>query len=250
MVFPNSNVICFILLQNFNFLFNSNQIHLCKTFLEEIIHIFHCYLITDTIYDLNLIDKLTNNSKIIIIDKVSLTTIEKFSDNFKLKRTTKQEEIDEVWILILPSFSSFFINKSYIKLDQMKLQGPTTLKIDMSKNKYIKLQNFGHGSSSYVSLIYHIELEQLFAIKTFVSSESEKLFSRENKNYKLLRHPSIPLSYRETEFNGHNKRIIMEYIRGSNLLNINSLSFEIEDKINIIFQMMLLIEFQNLFIEI
>lgn len=172
-----------------------------------------------------------------------LTTIEKFSDNFKLKRTTKQEEIDEVWILILPSFSSFFINKSYIKLDEMKLQGPTTLKIDLSKNKYIKLQNLGHGSSTYVSLIYHIELEQLFAIKTFVSSESEKLFSRENKNYKLLRHPSIPLFYGETEFNGHNKRIIMEYIRGSNLLNINSLSFEIEDKINIIFQMMLLIEF-------
>ena len=44
--------------------------------------------------------------------KVYLTTIKSFSKNFIIKYT-EYPEVCKIWKLVLPSFSSYFINKSY-----------------------------------------------------------------------------------------------------------------------------------------
>ena len=94
-----------------------------------------------------------------------------------------QTYVKEIWELILPSFSAYFINKSYNKLEQSIII-ETKIEInDINANEVVRLYPLGNTNSSIVELIYHIELGQLFALKSFFGSECKKLYEREVKNY-------------------------------------------------------------------
>lgn len=118
-----------------------------------------------------------------------LETINSFSDNSKIKYPN-DKEIRKIWFNIQPSISSYFINKSYIKhLSQRKKnEFIEFIPNDMNKEGYIKLKTIGQGSSSVVELIYHLKLEELFAIKIF-NDEGMKTFEREYNNYKYIKYP-------------------------------------------------------------
>ena len=113
-----------------------------------------------------------------------------------------------------------------------------------SQKKILFLQHLGVGCTSYVRLIYHIELGQLFAIKTLYlkDEKGKQLYDREIKNYERIRHPSLPRFYGESIINNE-KCMVIEYIRGQRLDKMIKESHFFEDKINLIFQMMVIIEY-------
>ena len=68
-----------------------------------------------------------------------------------------QTYVKEIWELILPSFSAYFINKSYNKLEQNKII-ETKIEInDINANEVVRLYPLGNTNSSIVELIYHIQ---------------------------------------------------------------------------------------------
>ncbi|KAK8892389.1 hypothetical protein M9Y10_029615 [Tritrichomonas musculus] len=163
-----------------------------------------------------------------------------FSESFSISQKN-QKHVKEILKLILPSFSAYFINKSYKKLEQNKIK-ETKIEINKLNNEIIRLHSLGCGSSSSVELIYHIELGQLFALKFYEGSESKKLYERELKNYERICHPSLPRLYGKIE-DGENRYLIIECIRGQSLKNIKTLNLKPEEKINFIFQIMFIIEY-------
>ncbi|KAK8899031.1 hypothetical protein M9Y10_001328 [Tritrichomonas musculus] len=167
--------------------------------------------------------------------------INKFSENFSISKRN-QKFVKEIWKLISPSFSAYFINKSYKKLEQNKIS-KTKIEInDLNEDDIIHLNLLGNTYTSSVELIYHIELGQLFALKSFRDSEGEKLYKRELKNYERICHPALPRFYGKIE-KGENRYLIIEYIRGKSLANIDTKNLKPEEKINFIFQIMFIIEY-------
>ena len=104
------------------------------------------------------------------------------------------------------------------------------------------MQKLGGGSSSEIYLIYHIDKGRLFALKQFIRGDVTKSFNRENNFYKNTEHPFIPNFYGEATIDGY-QSIIIEYIRGINLRQIQKIKLSEQDKFKIIFQLMTLIEF-------
>ncbi|KAK8839821.1 hypothetical protein M9Y10_031531 [Tritrichomonas musculus] len=168
-------------------------------------------------------------------------TIQSFSKKILAGSNGRMNDI-EICKLILPSFSAYFINKSYKKLEENKIS-KTKIEInELKDDEYIYLRSLGQSGSSKVDLIYHIKLGQLFALKWFYGPESEKLFQRELKNYERICHPSLPRFYGKIT-KGGNLCLITEYIRGKTLAKIDTKNLEQREKINFIFQIMFIIEY-------
>ena len=90
--------------------------------------------------------------------------------------------------------------------------------------------------------MYHIEYEELFVIKkpNYSDHEVNKLKKREISNYLNMNHPLIPKFIGKTKYNGY---LIIEYINGDTLNDINLSEFSKEDKIKIIFELLLIIQY-------
>ena len=113
--------------------------------------------------------------------------------------------------------------------------------IDLSSDKYIEIQRVGSGSSP-TQLIYYIEKEQLFILKTFVSiKEKQKLFERELQNYLEINHPFLPKCYGKKKQGRY--YLLIEYIHGNTLQNIRNLNLSIEERLIIMFQMMIVLDY-------
>ncbi|KAK8834105.1 hypothetical protein M9Y10_031441 [Tritrichomonas musculus] len=166
--------------------------------------------------------------------------INEFSKSFSIRKENKMR-VKEIWKLILPSFSAYFINKSYKKLEQNKIK-ETKIEINELNDEIIHLHPLGNTNSSSVKLIYHIELGQLFVLKWYRTEESKKLYERELRNYERICHPSLPRLYCKI-LNGKNRYLIIEYIRGQSLKDIKTLNLKPKEKINFIFQIMFIIEY-------
>ncbi|KAK8839738.1 Receptor-interacting serine/threonine-protein kinase 1 [Tritrichomonas musculus] len=167
--------------------------------------------------------------------------INEFSKSFLISQEN-QNQVKEIWELILPSFSAYFINKSYKKLEQNKIK-ETKIEINqLNYYEYIRLHTLKNTNSSSVKLIYHIELGQLFVLKWYYTEESKKLYERELRNYKRICHPSLPRLYGKI-LDGKTRYLIIEYIRGQSLKDIKTLNLKPEEKINFIFQIMFIIEY-------
>ena len=167
--------------------------------------------------------------------------IKNFSENLSIFREVKLS-VKEIWELILPSFSAHFIQKSYQKLEQNKIS-ETKIEIkELNEDEYIELRLLGKTYTSSAKLIYHIELEQLFVLKSYYDSECKKLYERELKNYERICHPSLPRLYGKIE-KGRDLYLIIEYIRGQSLEKIKTIKPKLEEKINFIFQIMFIIEY-------
>lgn len=169
-----------------------------------------------------------------------LRTIQEFSSQFDTRNT----ECEEIMKFLIPSFSTYLINKSYEKLEESKIENFQIPEKILNKEKILFLQHLGVGCTSYARLIYHIELGQLFAIKTLYlkDEKGKQLYDREIKNYERIRHPSLPRFYGESIINNE-KCMVIEYIRGQRLDKMIKETHFFEDKVNLIFQMMVIIEY-------
>ena len=98
--------------------------------------------------------------------------------------------------------------------------------------------SIGSGSIFKVYLIFHIENEELYAIKRQKIKDAKitKLMKREIINYSRLKHPLLSID----------NNIIIEYINGQSLENIEILHLTDNERIKIIFELLATIEFFHL----
>ena len=147
--------------------------------------------------------------------------------------------------VISSTIVGFLIKQSYYKVNKNRIKDSTLKQHNLSyinENDYIELRTIEAGSFSMVSLAYHIEKEELIAIKrpTMLDPENEKLHKRELLNYSKMNHPFVPKLYGET-VNG--KYLVVEYINGRTLNDIKRLNLTINEKITIIFELMIAVEY-------
>ena len=96
------------------------------------------------------------------------------------------------------------------------------------------MRQLGVGSISIVKLIYHIEKEEMYALKMENINDYEitKLQKREYENYCNINHPYLPKFYGKVKNTDY---LVIEFINGQKLFNFN---FDFNDKLTIIFTLM------------
>ncbi|KAK8843898.1 hypothetical protein M9Y10_024980 [Tritrichomonas musculus] len=165
------------------------------------------------------------------------------------------EDMIEIWKELRLIILCFIIKRSYLKINQNRFHHFNEIEnenkeikeineikeITLNKHDYIKIKHLGL-ETSIVELIYHIEFEELFAMKIFNGNENSRLIEREKRNYKILDHPLIPKCYYIGTVN-REEFILIEYIKGKSLDKIKELNLKYEDKILIIYEMMNIIKY-------
>ena len=167
---------------------------------------------------------------------------ENLRDYFRLSRRSKQ--LSPIWKIIDPCILGNEIMEAYNKLGKNRInkfiKNDESKIIKIDQNEFIYLRDIAVGSSHRIQLIYHIEKRELFTIKIsyYDNDEHEKLFDRELNNYKALSHPFMPKLLGKSD-----QGLIIEYINGKTLESIQKLKLDDSDKITIIFELMIIIEF-------
>ncbi|KAK8870179.1 hypothetical protein M9Y10_008056 [Tritrichomonas musculus] len=143
--------------------------------------------------------------------------------------------------------SVYLIKQGYVNsyIDRIKnskeLFQSDSEKVYLKKGEYIALENIGFGSSSFVKMIYHIEKSIVYALK--INQEDEnKLFEREQKNYLTVQHPFLIKYYGIATFESQ-ASLVLEYIEGSGLNNIQKMNLNLKEKMKIIFEIMIVIQY-------
>lgn len=153
-------------------------------------------------------------------------------------------ELQKKWNCIQPCILKYLLLQGYLKTTKNRLnEHQSNFERSQTKifneNDFIKLRNIGKSNNSNVDLIYHIEKEELLAIKTYLyNDETEKLSNREIEYYKTISHPLLPKFFGKT-----NNNIIIEFINGKSLINIQEMKLQYDEKLTIIFELMLVIEY-------
>lgn len=113
---------------------------------------------------------------------------------------------------------------------------------DIKEDEYINIKKVGNGSMFECILIYNMKKDDLQLIKRplFVHFEHCKLISREQLNYQKMRHPFIPKYFGKVKNTNH---IVIEYINGQTMNNIHKMGLTFNDKLTIIFRLMLIFIF-------
>ena len=175
--------------------------------------------------------------------------ITKFSDNINIKSKVEQPII-KIWKSIRQCITGYLIKQSYEKLNQIQNQF-SSIENDVSEFKewnsdeYIELGAHGYGSSFYIELIYHIERNGLFVIKKpsgIDEKDIHKLTNRIIQNNLNLNHPLLPKLYGYVK-NADQKYPIIQYINGHTLEKIKELHLNENEKITIIFEIMIIIKY-------
>lgn len=182
-------------------------------------------------------------------DEIFTTEISKFQEILKLD---KQKPNMQLWKFIFPCISGYLIKKSYQTLikyrirefifDQEKLL-KTSEAIDgeIDEDKLIELRNVGIGASFCCTLAYHIKSGKLLVIKKqFENDEFPKLIEREKDNYAKMKYPFLPRFYGRVKNENY---IAIEYINGKTLNHIKKMKLTFDEKLAIIFQLMLTIKY-------
>lgn len=157
------------------------------------------------------------------------------------------KNIVNFWINIRRSIAANLLTMCYIKTQKNRIENTEFQNnIEVNKKNHIKLRNLGIGSISVVYLIYHIEKEQLFVLKIFLGNdfddESKELFERERKFYLKIEHPLLSKYYGSTTIDSRDS-LIIEYISGTSLESIKKLNLTNKEKVKIIFQILIVIEY-------
>ncbi|KAK8889140.1 hypothetical protein M9Y10_033884 [Tritrichomonas musculus] len=108
---------------------------------------------------------------------------------------------------------------------------------------YIELRDIGNGGSFKVTLIYHIEKEELFVTKFPLMNdeiEADKLINRQIKNNELINHPFLPKFYGKVQ---NQRKVVFEFIKGNSLSNIHNIKLTKNDKLSILFKLMISIQY-------
>ncbi|KAK8880742.1 hypothetical protein M9Y10_003429 [Tritrichomonas musculus] len=172
--------------------------------------------------------------------------------NKELRLFKPTKTIKQIWPFIAPCISAYLIKKSYFNNAQKRVLYYSIIqelryKIKtLNEDQYIELRTIGIGSSFTVILAYMIEYEQLIAIKkpNGMNDEHEKLINREIKNYLQIKHPLTPYFFGYFNDNGNNNKCIaFEYINGKILSLVNNIELDFDDKITIIYQLLLILRY-------
>lgn len=240
----NSNERYFLLSFKSNIIFiEQSSLSLIQQFFHDESEVNICFLSNDI---KNIFDRaITIKYQEIKVDKIFSCEITSFNSQFDII-SRGMSSIYKIWSVIQPCITGFLIKQSYSKLSKNRFkdfnskqnQNLTKKKID----EFIELRVLGIGSVSNVVLFYHIEKEELFAIKKLINAETEKekLFDRETTNYNNMKHPLLPNFYGILKPENY---LIIEFINGMTLDHIKEMKLELNDKLKIIFEMMIIIGF-------
>ena len=160
------------------------------------------------------------------------------------------KQIKLIWGINKIGISTFLMKQSYDQLKENRIKRFFAQKQKKFQNEkinedeIIKLALTGIGSSFQVTLIYHIEKEKLFAMKQPSSTnfENDVLTKREYNNYTQIKHPLLPFFVGVLQPENYN---IIEFIRGLNMYHISKAKLIFDEKVTIIFELMIIIEFIN-----
>ena len=172
--------------------------------------------------------------------------IKSLNNFFHLSNLTRQ--MKRIWKFIVPCISGYLIKKSYLQLNDHRISNfieniekPLENKV-IKEEDCVKLRNVGKGSSFTCVLIYHIIHEKMYVIKkpNIYNAEFRKLIEREKENYLRFSHPLLPTFYGTVENKDY---IVIEFINGRTLSNINKNQFSADDVFHIIYEIITVIKY-------
>ncbi len=185
------------------------------------------------------------------------SSIEKLAEPFFIKFRLDFERINPeitaiieyLWEIIRKSVSVFLIKIGYLNarydrnvhFDEYLFSGIKD--DDISSEKYIDLMLYNNGSSSSLYLVYLIQKEMICLMKTFSKTEEEKkLFEREHNNYLNIKHPLLPRYFGTAHYLSCNC-LIIEYLEGKMLCEIDFSRKSLKATMKIIFEMMIIVAY-------
>lgn len=157
---------------------------------------------------------------------------------FKIENDT----IRSFWKVISPSIIGFLIKQSYKNSRINRDSIPKQEKINFSDEIYFIIRNLGKGSGGTVELIYYIPDEQIYAMKLPFNNYIE-LIEREQKNYSKIQFSLIVRYYGYIEKVDKQKYLLLEYVDGHSLDGFDTSKLNYKEKLNIIFELMLTIQY-------
>ena len=151
------------------------------------------------------------------------------------------------FILIIEGYQNSFTDR-IIYMENIIEETPKYL--EMNDKEFIKISTINITETSIIEKIYHLKERKIFIIKKKRRTlERNKLNEREFSNYEKVHHPLLLQLYYEYEgeiqikSNNHPDRIILEFINGTTLENIEKQNLSSQDKMKIIFEIMLIINY-------
>ncbi|KAK8850242.1 hypothetical protein M9Y10_018367 [Tritrichomonas musculus] len=155
----------------------------------------------------------------------------------------------DYWTIIRFCVSGFLIKIAYQNSNYDRIihyeelfSNKRNLEEEMKEDRFIELMPLDHGSSSSIYLVYLIEKEEICLLKFFLTGEEDKLFERERNNYNNIHHPLLPRYFGTAIYKSH-KCLLIEYLVGKPLSYVSEMNLSINDKIKIIFEIIIIIEY-------
>ncbi|KAK8898231.1 hypothetical protein M9Y10_000509 [Tritrichomonas musculus] len=152
----------------------------------------------------------------------------------------------KTWRTIRSCICGYLIKQSYLKLntkrsENFSIDNKTYFNSTIHNDDYIILRQIDNGSIFAVYLIYHIEREELYALKkpNIYDDEIAKLTKREYENYSKIAHPYLPKFYGRVEKLDY---LVIEFIYGQSLHNYHN-NLDYNDRLTIIFMLMTSLHF-------
>ena len=197
----------------------------------------------------NIIQKKIKNHEI-EIDENFIEEINSLQRIFlpKNKNKNKSKIISRVLTYISPCISAYLIKKSYLQNKKYRIEkfikslDENSSQETMNEQDYVELRSIGKGTIFECKLIYHIKRSELYAIKKpyQIHSENRKLLDREAENYLKVRHPFLPKFYGKVLNKDY---IVIDFINGQTLDSIEKIELTYNEKITVIFELMLVIKY-------
>lgn len=169
---------------------------------------------------------------------------EKLKNQINIIKPTKKVFLTS----IINYFSEYLIKKCYINLSIDRIQNHSNFfncnseSLTIDNDFFFKLNDLQNTETSGLQLFYNIEKEKIFVLKNVLKDNDNHLFEREEENYKNIHHPFI-CKYFGTLNVDHKNCLIIEYIDGKDLGCFKDLNLSFNDKIKIIFQIMIVLEY-------
>ncbi|KAK8872009.1 hypothetical protein M9Y10_007763 [Tritrichomonas musculus] len=191
-------------------------------------------------------NNLIDQDNIINIDEDFKKEIQNFNQNIYFMKISPSN-LKKI-INIKSCLTGYLIKESYSKLNnksnfEISSQEDKSSLIDtFNENDFIVLRSIGFGGTWVAKLIFHIDKEELFVMKHIntLHENEHQLFKRELDNYIDMSYPRLPKFYGTVK---NQNMIVIEFINGQDLSNIEKKSFTKEDKYTIIFQLLMIFNY-------
>lgn len=231
--------------RNFIFILLSSNISLLRNFFQNRFNYITLFL-SDDIKQLFIAESIipSNIYNFDIFEKSNfLSAVESFS-NLLNPKNPLSEEIENIWLHTRRIIASFYIFNGYIECNKNRIENieAKTEEISLENDNCINLPLNVMGSSSSIKLVFHFETQKFFILKSFKFSDADKLMAREEKNYLNIKHPFISRFYGK-KIEKYEQYLILEYIKGESLKSISQMKLLYSEKVKIIFEIMIVIEY-------